>query len=172
MGPGDARGTGEKQELLAWERKFASHVAVQHLDPQTLAWAMQDSPMGLCAWILERRRSWADTRGDVESRFTKDELLTTMMIYWLSDSFATSVRYYAEAGRNPWKPDHAGQPVVTAPTGITLFEPDMAPGDTAWTESYYNRVFLRVHEKGGHFAPAEEPAILVTDIRDMFRTYR
>lgn len=171
-----AKGTGGKEALLAWERKFASHVAVQHLDPQTLAFAMHDSPMGLCAWILERRRSWGDTHGDVESRFTKDELLDTMSIYWLTDSFVTSVRYYAEAGRNPWKPDYttenASKPVVAAPTGITLFEPDMAPGDMSWSETYYNRVQFRVHEKGGHFAPAEEPAVLVTDIRDMFRRNR
>jgi len=167
-----ARGTAEKQALLDWERKFASHVAVQHLDPQTLAWAMHDSPLGLCAWILERRRSWGDTHGDVESRFTRDELLTTMMIYWLTDSFATSVRYYAEAGRNPWKPDHPNLPVVSAPTGITLFRPDMAPGDMSWSERYFHRVFFRVHEKGGHFAPAEEPAVLVADLRDMFRPYR
>jgi len=165
-------GTGDKAGILAWERKFASHVAVQHLDPQTLAWAIHDSPVGLCSWILERRRSWADTHGDVESRFTKDELLTTMMIYWASDCFSSSVRYYAEAGMNPWKPDHEGMPVVKAPTGITLFKPDMAPGDLSWSETYYNRVFYRVHEKGGHFAPAEEPATIVTDIRDMFRQFR
>jgi hypothetical protein len=61
---------------------------------------------------------------------------------------------------------------VTAPTGITLFKPDMAPGDMSWSETYYNRVFFRIHEKGGHFAPAEEPEILTTDLRDMFRAYR
>jgi len=167
-----AKGTGEKEALLAWEREFASHVAVQHLDPQTLAWAMHDSPVGLCAWILERRKSWGDTRGNVESRFSKDDLLNTMSIYWLGDSFATSVRYYAEAGRNPWKPDHANLPVVTAPTGISLFKPDMAPGDMGWSEKYFNRVFFRVHEDGGHFAPAEVPDTVVTDIRDMFRQFR
>lgn len=167
-----AKGTGEKEALLAWEKKFASHVAVQHLDPQTLAWAMHDSPVGLLAWLIERRRSWGDTEGNIESRFSKDELLTNAMLYWATDAFSSSVRYYAEAGRNPWKPDFEGLPVVKAPTGITLFKPDMAPGDTTWTETYYNRKQLRVHEKGGHFAPAEEPAVVVKDIRDMFRAYR
>ena len=95
-----------------------------------------------------------------------------MMIYWLTDSFVTSVRYYAEAGYNPWKPDHANVPVVSAPTGITLFAPDMAPGDMGWTETYYNRVFFKIHEKGGHFAPAEEPDVLVADIREMFANVR
>ena len=167
-----AKEAGEKAAMLAWERKFASHVAVQHLDPQTLAWAMQDSPIGLCAWILERRRSWGDTHGDVESRFDKDDLLDTMMLYWATDAFASSVRYYAEAGRNPWRPDHTRQPVVAAPTGITLFRPDMAPGDTSWTETYYNRKLFRIHDEGGHFAAFEEPAAVVEDLRDMFRDYR
>lgn len=133
---------------------------------------MHDSPVGLLAWLIERRRSWGDTGGNIESRFSKDELLTNAMLYWATDAFSSSVRYYAEAGRNPWKPDFEGLPVVKAPTGITLFKPDMAPGDTAWTETYYNRKQLRVHEKGGHFAPAEEPGVVVKDIRDMFRAYR
>ncbi len=133
---------------------------------------MHDSPLGLCAWILERRRSWSDCGGDVESRFTKDELLTTMSLYWLTDSFVSSVRFYQEAARHPWRPDHDRMPVVEAPTGITLFEPDMPPGDPAWTETYYDRVQLRVHPHGGHFAPVEEPKLVVRDIRDMFRRFR
>lgn len=167
-----AEGSEERAAMLAWEKKFASHVAVHHLDPQTLAFAMHDSPLGLCAWILERRRSWGDCRGDVESRFSKDALLTTMMLYWLTDSFVTSVRYYQESGRHPWTPDHDRMPVVEAPAGITLFEPDKAPGEMDWTEGYYNRVQYRVHPDGGHFAPAEEPEVLVRDIRDMFRRFR
>jgi len=164
--------SAERAAMLAWERKFASHVAVHNLDPQTLAFAMHDSPAGLCAWILERRRSWSDCGGDVESRFTKDELLTTMSLYWLTDSFVSAVRFYQEAGRHPWRPDHDGMPVVGAPTGISLFEPDKAPGDMSWTEAYYDRVQYRVHPRGGHFAPAEEPGIVVDDIRDMFRRFR
>jgi pimeloyl-ACP methyl ester carboxylesterase len=167
-----AEGSSERAEMLAWERKFASHVAVQHLDPQTLAFAMHDSPLGLCAWILERRRSWGDCQGDVESRFSKDQLLTTMMIYWLTDSFVSSVRYYQEASAHPWQPDHDRMPVVEAPTGITLFEPDKPPGDMEWSHDYYNRQFYRSHPSGGHFAPAEEPGALVEDIREMFRSSR
>lgn len=67
--------------------------AVQTSDPQTLAYAMHDSPAGLCAWILERQRAWSDCGGDVERRFSKDELLTHMILYWVTDCFVTSVRY-------------------------------------------------------------------------------
>jgi pimeloyl-ACP methyl ester carboxylesterase len=169
---GMSEGSDERAAMIAWEKKFASHVAVQHLDPQTLAYAMHDSPVGLCAWILERRRAWSDCGGDVERRFSKDELLTTMMLYWLTDSFVTSVRFYYEAGADLWRPDHDRMPVVEAPTGITFFAPDKPPGEMEWTESYYNRRFLRVHPSGGHFAPAEESEAVVADLRDMFRTDR
>ncbi len=161
-----------RARTVAWEKRFASHVAVHQLDPQTLAFAMHDSPVGLCSWILERRRAWSDCGGDVESRFSKDDLLTTMMIYWLTESFGSAIRYYYEAVANPWRPSHAKTPVVSAPTGISLFEADRAPGPTDWTAEFYDRRLLRIHPSGGHFAPAEEPAAVIEDIRDTFRPLR
>ena len=140
-----------ERRFAEFERKFASHVAVHMLDPQTLAYALHDSPVGLCAWILERRRAWGDCRGDVESRFSKEHLLTTMMLYWLTDSFVTSVRYYAEAARLEWSPSHTDTPVVGAPTGLSLFRHDMAPGPTDWIADYFNHRFTHVRESGGHF---------------------
>lgn len=167
-----AQDAERRAALARWERKFASHVAVHQLDPQTLAYALHDSPLGLCAWILERRRAWSDCGGEVERRFSKDHLLTTMMLYWLTDSVVTSLRYYYEAAANPWKASHARMPVVAVPTGISLFEPDMAPVSYDWSTDYYHRVLFRVHSSGGHFAPAEEPEVIVQDIRDTFRPLR
>ncbi len=158
--------------LRHWERKFASHVAVHVLDPQTLAWALHDSPVGLLAWLLERRRAWSDCGGDVERRFSRDHLLTTTMLFWATDSFASSLRFYSEAGNNPWKPSHDRTPVVEAPTGISFFRGDMAPGPIDWTADYYNRTYVQIHESGGHFAPAEEPEAVVDDIRATFRPLR
>lgn len=160
-------------DVAAWERKFASHIAVHVLGPQTLACAMHDSPVGLCAWILERRRSWGDCRGDVENRFSKDHLLTTMNLYWLTDSFVSAVRYYQEAAVHQWKPCHERMPAVGVPTGLSLFDYDLPPGGAAdWTAEYYNRTLLRVRDSGGHFAAAEEPEAIVQDIRDTFRPLR
>ena len=168
-----AQGEDALEQVRAWERKFASHVAVHMLDPQTLAYALHDSPVGLCAWILERRRAWGDCRGDVESRFSRDELLTTMSLYWLTDCFVSSVRYYREAALHPWRPSHDGMPAIAVPTGISVFEHDMPPGGSMdWSADYYQRVLLRVRDSGGHFAAAEEPEAIVNDIRESFRAQR
>jgi hypothetical protein len=158
--------------FLAWQERIASHVAVQVLDPQTLAYAMHDSPVGLLAWLIERRRTWGDCRAGLDAAFDRDFLLTTAMIYWFTDSFVTSARFYAEAARNRWQPSHDRTPVVEAPTGISHFEHDGTVGLGAGMESMFNLVFQRTHDRGGHFAPAEVPQTIVTDIRDMFRPLR
>jgi len=153
------------------QRKIASHVAVQVLDPQTLAYAIHDSPVGLLAWLLERRRSWGDTGGDVETRFSKDHLLTTTTLYWLTNSFVTSARYYAEAAHNPWTPVHGRSPIVEAPTGATYLGGDIG-GLRGEVEAEFNMHYAKSHVSGGHFAPKEEPQAVIDDIRATFRELR
>ena len=151
---------------------ISSHLAVQTADPQTLAYGMHDSPVSLCAWILERRRNWSDCGGNVERRFSKDDLLTTMMIYWVTESFVTSVRYYYEARRRPWTPAHTRTPVIEAPTGIAVFPKELLIPPKRWAEQYYNLKRWTVMTAGGHFAHAEEPEQLVQDVRAFFRQLR
>jgi len=114
------RSSAPRTDLVAWERARAAHVAVHGIDPQTLAHAMHDSPAGLCAWLVERRRAWSDCDGNVESVFSRDELLTTVTLYWATNSFASSLRLYWEVmnGSVPPPPPTAR---VSAPTGISLF---------------------------------------------------
>ncbi len=164
MPPGEAR-----RASLERLRYYSAHVAVQGLDPQTLGFMAHDSPIGLCAWILERRRNWGDTNGDVESRFSKDDLLTTMMLYWATDAFVTSVRYYYEAAWNQWQPSHDRTPVVEAPTGITFHGPGAPQEPSEQQREYWNFVHWDSHPAGGHFAPAEEPEAIVRGIRATFR---
>lgn len=161
----------EFEAALHAQRKIASHVAVQILDPQTLAYGLHDSPVGLLAWLLERRRSWGDTDGNVESRFSKDHLLTTTMLYWLTDSFVTSARYYAEAAHNMWHPSHDRSPVVEAPTGVTYLGGDIG-GLRGDIESQFNMQYSKAHPSGGHFAPKENPQAVIEDIRATFRALR
>jgi pimeloyl-ACP methyl ester carboxylesterase len=149
-----------------------SHMVVQSDDPQTLGYGLNDSPVGLCAWILERRRNWSDSRGDVESRFSKDDLITTAMIYWVTESIASSMRVYWEADHQEWIPAHDRTPVVEAPTAITLWPQELMLMPTAMMESFHNLQRVTQMSTGGHFHPMEEPELLVEDLRAFFRTLR
>lgn len=168
-------GPGE-QGWLEHNRRFitdgSGYMALQSTRPQTLAHALNDSPAGLCSWILEKRRAWSDCGGDVERRFTKDDLCATMTIYWATQSYNTSARYYYEAAHNPWRPSHDRAPVVEAPTGAAVFLKEVMLMPRRWAERYYNLQRWTVMPSGGHFAPMEEPLALVEDIRAFFRPLR
>jgi pimeloyl-ACP methyl ester carboxylesterase len=153
-------------------RNGSGYFALQTTRPQSLSYALHDSPAGLCAWLLEKRRAWSDCDGEVERRFSKDDLLTTVMLYWITNSFITSGRYYYEAVHQPWRPSHELTPVVQAPTGVSVFLKEIMLRPRRWAERYYNLKQWTVHPSGGHFAPMEEPLVLVDDIRAFFRPLR
>jgi pimeloyl-ACP methyl ester carboxylesterase len=166
----------EEKDWPARGRDFflheAGYFALQSTKPQTVAFALNDSPIGLCAWIVEKRRTWSDCAGDVERRFSKDELLTTVMIYWLTQSYGTSARYYYEAAHQPWRPSHARVPVVEAPTGVAVFLKEVVLQPKRWAQRYYHLKRWSVFASGGHFAPMEEPKLLVDDLGAFFRDLR
>lgn len=157
------------QNFFARETGYS---ALQATKPQTLAIALNDSPAGLAAWIVEKRRTWSDCGGDVERRFSKDDLLTTLSIYWHTQTFGTSARYYYECVNNPWRPTHTRSPVVEAPTGIGVFPDEVVLLPRSWAERYYNLKHWTAMKSGGHFAPMEEPQALVEDIRKFYRGLR
>jgi pimeloyl-ACP methyl ester carboxylesterase len=151
----------------------ASHMAVHTIDPQTLAFALEDSPVGLAAWLVERRRAWSDCGGDVETRFSKDDLLTTVSIYWHTRTIGTSMRFYWESmGGALWSPIHDADPPVPTPSGFAIMPEDniLVPRKTA--ERYANVQHWTVMPRGGHFGPAEEPELMVEDLRRFFRGLR
>ncbi len=150
----------------------SGYSAIQSTRPQTIAYAMNDSPAGLCAWILEKRRSWSDCGGNVESRFSKDDLLTGISIYWFTQSYGTSARYYYECTHNRWQPAHDRTPVVEAPAGVGVFSEEAFFMPRRWAERYYNLQHWTMMKPGGHFAPMEEPQALTEDIRTFFRSLR
>ena len=153
-------------------REDRGYASIQSTRPQTLAHALEDSPVGLCAWLVEKRRSWSDCGGDVERAFTKDELLTTVCLYWLTHSFGSSARYYYEAAHHPWRPSHDRQPVIEAPTAVAAFPGDILRMPRRWIDRYYRLERYTEMPRGGHFAPMEEPQLLVDDIRSFFRPLR
>ena len=154
------------QNFFATESAYS---ALQSTKPQTIAPALNDSPVGLASWILEKLRSWSDCHGDVESRFSKDDLLTTIMIYWITQSYGTSARYYYEAAHHPWAPVHDRMPVVEAPVAISVLPGEVCSAPRRWAQRYYNLKQRREHPSGGHYGAWEEPQPIITDIRDFLR---
>ncbi|GAA4202165.1 epoxide hydrolase family protein [Microbispora amethystogenes] len=168
--------------VVALERRFAVHLAAHVLAPSTLAHGLSDSPAGMLAWILERWVTWSDNGGDVETVFSKDDLLTHAMIFWVTNSIGTSIRTYANNNRYPWTPSHDRWPVVEAPTGITFVAHENPPGVSTDQRvehflgsdraAWYNLVNLTAHDRGGHFIPWEIPGEWVDDLRRTFRGRR
>lgn len=157
-------------EAQAWQQAEAGYQAIQGTKPQTLAYGLTDSPAGLAAWIVEKFRTWSDCGGDVERRFSKDELLTNIMIYWLSGCAGSSVRIYYESRHHPWqlKPGER----ITVPTGYARFAVEIARPPREYIERAFNLQRWSNFPRGGHFAALEEPQLLVDDIRAFFRPLR
>jgi pimeloyl-ACP methyl ester carboxylesterase len=139
----------------------------QSTKPQTIGYSLDDSPAGLAAWIVEKFRSWSDVDGVVEKKFTKDELLTNIMIYWVTQSGASSARIYYENQRA--KPP---QKRVEVPTGCAVFPKEISIAPRRWVEAQYNVTRWTEMPRGGHFAALEEPDLFVDDVRAFFRTVR
>lgn len=166
-------------EEQKWGAKFANFMAqgsgymqIQRTCPQTISYAMHDLPVGLAAWLTEKRRAWSDCGGDIEAVFSKDDLITNAMLYWLTDTYSSSARHYYEAKPERLAPSHDRQPPVEAPTALLQFKNDVWLQPRKWAERYYNLKRWNVVEHGGHFAPMEVPAVLVEDIRAFFKTLR
>lgn len=149
-----------------------SHMAVHSSDPQTLAFALEDSPAGLAAWILERRRNWSDCGGDLESAFTRDHLLTTISLFWLTHSVGTSLRFYWETAHQPWTPSHGRSPTIEAPTAFAVLPQDVFPLPRSVVEEHVHLKQWSRLPRGGHFGAAEVPELIVEDLRTFFRGQR
>ncbi|MDX2277891.1 MAG: epoxide hydrolase [Hyphomonadaceae bacterium] len=159
-----------------WETAIA-HLTVHSRDHQTLAWALNDSPIGLAAWLLERRRNWSDCRGDLESRYSRDFLLTNVTLYWLTQSIASSMQLYAEQFRAgaAAADNYTGAQLparIEAPTGIGVYPEEVALMPRALCEQAANLVYWNVLPEGGHFAPAEVPETYLSELRTHFRAFR
>jgi pimeloyl-ACP methyl ester carboxylesterase len=176
--PGTLRG-----EIVSMQQRFASHVAVHILDNQNLAYGLADSPVGMLSWILRRWAKWSESNGDVESVYPREHLLTNATIWWATNSITSSMRSYVNANRYPWTPSHDRTPIIEAPAGITFLGYENPPGvgtedvvqrflDNPREKPWYNPVYLKAHEHGGHFTAWENPGAVIEDIRATFRPLR
>ena len=151
--------------------------AIQGTRPLTLGYGLNDSPAALAAWILDKFWAWSDHGGKLENSFTKDELLTNVMIYWVTQSMPSSVRIYYESQHNQARPPSMTPFQGTgkaAPMGFALFPKEINVPPRAWVERSLGARLIHWTEmpRGGHFAALEEPKLLVEDVRSFFRKVR
>lgn len=160
-----------------FQMKGGAYALIQATRPATPANALADSPAGLAAWVVEKFFEWSDCGGDLESRFSKDELLTNVMIYWTTGTIGSSFlpyRDFAKAGPMRWIKEAARGWIGTdrTPAGFALFPKDIGTPPREWAERFFNVRRWTEMDRGGHFAALEEPELLVEDIRAFFRPLR
>jgi pimeloyl-ACP methyl ester carboxylesterase len=161
----------------AWVRKEGAYALIQGTRPATLACALGDSPAGLAAWIVEKFQRWSDCGGDVESRFSRDLLLTNVMIYWATGTIGTSLLPYddfANSGALRWMAEGVKQWLGSSdvPAAFALFPKDLSRPPREWAERFFAVQRWTEMPRGGHFAALEEPDLLAEDLRAFFRPLR
>ncbi|OLL28468.1 multidrug MFS transporter [Burkholderia sp. SRS-W-2-2016] len=157
----------EKNDWAALEGGYAH---LHGTKPLTVAAALNDSPLGLAAWIGEKFRAWSDCGGEVESVFTKDELLTNISLYWFTQCIGPAMQMYWENRLQPMR-FAAGQRIDT-PLGFARFPHEINHPPRSWLERTFNVVQWSEMAEGGHFAALEQPALLAAEIRRFFRPLR
>jgi microsomal epoxide hydrolase len=163
----DAAQLARVRERQAAMQNELAYFQIQSTKPQTLGYGLNDSPVGLAAWIVEKFRSWCDCGGNVERKFTKDELLDNVMVYWLTQTITSSTRIYFENRVSP-----PPQRKVEVPVACAIFPKDLVISTERWMSAQHNLVRWTEMPRGGHFAAMEEPELLADDMRAFFRPLR
>jgi pimeloyl-ACP methyl ester carboxylesterase len=160
--------TAQERDFVAaeekWEAEDGAYAHVQATRPQILAYGLNDSPLGLAAWILEKFLTWSDpaTRG----RMSADDLLTTVMIYWVTETISTSIRRYAL----PYTPLDPARPVLVPTSVLAPHEPKLPVPPESWIRrAYPNLTRYEILNEGGHFLALESPERFVAEIRAAFQ---
>lgn len=156
-----------KREAQDWISREGAYMSIQSTKPQTLAYGLSDSPVGLAGWIMEKFRSWSGCGGDLLQAFSADELLTNIMIYWVTNTIGSSAHMYYENA-------HSLPPLgrIEVPTGVALFPADILPPPQDWARRSLNITRWTPMPRGGHFTAMEDPEHLADDIRAFFRPLR
>ncbi|WP_411149879.1 epoxide hydrolase family protein [Streptomyces sp. A30] len=170
---------GERERTLLswrrwaeWSREGTGYYAVQHTRPQTLSYALTDSPVGQLAWIVEKFREWTDSEELPEEAVDRDLMLTNVMLYWLTGTAGSSARIYYERAHAEGDRVAAPNEPSTAPTALASFPGDPQIPLRHKAERTENIVRWTEFDRGGHFAAMEEPDLLVGDVRAFFRQLR
>ena len=154
-----------------WFFQEGAYAALQTTKPQTISYALSDSPVGLAGWIVEKFRAWSDCDGEVEKSYSKDELLTNIMIYWVTGTISSSARLYLEDAFQSAPQLSVGQ-YIEVPAAVATF-----PKDLTYPPRELGERFLRVARwtempRGGHFAALEEPELYAKDVLEFGKTLK
>ena len=165
----EAQEQADLADMRAFKAGETGYQAIQGTKPQTLAYALNDSPAGLAGWVVEKFRSWSDCGGDVESVFDRDDLLANLTTYWVTGTAGSAARlYYETFSALPVMPAQR----VEVPTGVARFPREIYRPPRAWVEAAFELRRWTVMPRGGHFAALEQPDLLVDDVRAFFRDLR
>jgi microsomal epoxide hydrolase len=171
-GASSAEETQYLAKLSHWLKEEIGYQQIQGTKPQTLAFALTDSPAGLAAWMAEKFRSWSDCDGIPENAINRDRMLANISLYWFTAAIGSSFwPYYGRLHASGW-PISPAQP-VKVPTGYAAFPKEIiVPPRSVAEKTYTNIQRWTEMKKGGHFAALEQPAALAEEIREFFRPLR
>ncbi|CAH1191915.1 hypothetical protein PAECIP111892_00788 [Paenibacillus auburnensis] len=156
-----------KRSAQEWISREGGYMTLQSTKPQTLAYGLSDSPVGLAGWIIEKFHAWSDCKGDLRNSFSEDELLTNIMIYWVTNTFGSTAHIYYEN-------THSLPPLgrIEVPTGIAILPADVLTPPKVWAMRNLNITRWTSLPRGGHFTAMEEPELMAEDIRAFYRPFR
>ena len=159
-----------RRAAMLWKQRNGTYVAIQNSRPRTLSSGLNDSPAGLAAWIVEKFRDWSDCDGRVERSFSRDEILTNLTIYWVTQTIDSSFQLYYDFARFSEKLlDQTG--VASVPAAFAVFPRDPAAAPRAWAQRFFNIQRWTTMQKGGHFGAMEAPEALARDLQDTFNHF-
>jgi pimeloyl-ACP methyl ester carboxylesterase len=166
----DAEERGFLDAAKLWTDQEGAYAHLQSTRPQTATYALNDSPVGLLAWLAEKFRDWSDCGGQLERRISRDTLLANVTLYWITQTIGSSMRLYKEARATPLR--FGRDEKVPVPCGVAHFPVEAPMPPRSWVERHYDVQRWTAMPAGGHFAALEEPQRLAEDIRDFFRPFR
>ncbi|NUT49831.1 MAG: epoxide hydrolase [Saccharothrix sp.] len=173
LSPSDQQRLGQ---LLNFDLEMSGHIKVQATRPQTLAYALTDSPVGQLAWIVEKFYEWTDSHLRPEDAVDRDRMLALVSIYWLTATAGSSAHmYYESSDRKTSNPaaGWGGPWELTVPVGVAVFPKDLAPPIRRFADRALPTItHWSEYDRGGHFAAFEEPDLFVSDVRTFARSLK
>jgi pimeloyl-ACP methyl ester carboxylesterase len=167
--------TTAETQAYAGLQEFLDHgtgyARQQQTRPQTIGYALADSPVGQAAWIYEKFHAWTDNRGQPEDALSRDAMLDNISLYWLTNSAASSARFYLENVQPGGASYSAGR--IELPMAASIFPREIFRPPRSWAQMLWpNLMYWNELDRGGHFAAFEQPGVFVAELRNAFRSVR